>query len=424
MSLFTNTSSRSDFFIKAFNEYSVRPCEVYIAVAFLTQSQPIIDIRGKGCRIKLIVRLGYPTKPEALKDLLGREGIQIRFVNDRSFHPKLYIFRGACAIVGSSNMTDAALMTNQEVNIAIDPEDDRYSDLVSLFVDWWDQSKVFNEESLKDYTDIYNKNRARHDTADIIDDYLEKKQGRIRIKNIERGTGKPSSSEIYLDQYRKDYQVFHDSFKTVERIYKSVGKRKYTEDVLPLRIEIDAFFSFVREKKAPKDSYLSEPILLDTALEEKIRSTIEEWHEIEWPWLDNEIVPKRYPTIQRVLGSPDSIEKATMDEIIDALSSCHSFFDRLRFYHGGHDAHVKEFKETNKLEHIKKTITYLLYGEEDFIRRMGRCIYDPAFTLNSFGQSNVQELLGWVNGDNIPICNNRTLRSVRWLGFDVTLVGG
>jgi len=151
-----------------------------------------------------------------------------------------------------------------------------------------------------------------------------------------------------------------------------------------LRIEVDAFFSFVREKKAPKDIYLSEPILLDDALETKIRNTIEEWHEAKWPWLDNEIVPKRYPTIKKVLGSADSIENATVDEIVDALSSCHSFFDRRRFYPRGHDTHVKEFKETNELDQIKKTINYLLYGKEDFIRRMGRCIFDSAYKLNSF----------------------------------------
>jgi len=274
MNLFTNTSSRSDFFIKAFKDYSEKPCDVYIAVAFLTQSQQIIELRERGCRVKLIVRLGYPTKPEALKDLLGREGIQVRFVNDRSFHPKLYIFGGTCAIVGSSNLTDAALRTNQEVNVVITPEDDRYAELVSLFVEWWDQSKVLDEERLKEYSQIYEKYRARHDTENIIEDDLHKKQGRVAIQNIKRGIKKPSTSEVYLDQYRKDYQGFHDAYKTVERIYKSIGKRKYEEDILPLRLEIDSFFSFVREKKAKKDSYLSAPLLLGDELETKIRSAV------------------------------------------------------------------------------------------------------------------------------------------------------
>lgn len=424
MNLYTNSSDRQDFFINAFSSFGSKPCDVYIATAFFTFSTPLILLRERGCRIKIIIRLGYPTKPEALKDIIGQEGIQVRFVNDRSFHPKLYIFGGTCAIVGSSNLTEAALMTNQEVNVVIGSGDHRYEDLVSVFVDWWDQSKVFDDDTFKIYSKIYDLHRSRNDNENIIEDELRKKQGRVTIKNIKRGLKKPSKSEIYLDQYRSDYQDFHDAYKTVERIYISTARRKYDENQLPLRLEIDSFFSFVREKKAKKDSYLKEPLLHGQELENKLLSNISEWLDSPWEWLDIEIVPKRYPTIQRVLGLPQSIKEATMDEIVEALSSCHSFFDMRRFYLGGHDTHVKEFKDNNKLDHVKNTILYLLYDDGDFIRRMGRCIFDPAYKLHSFGQSNVQELLGWVNDQNIPICNNRTLRSLRWLGFDVKLVGG
>lgn len=424
MDLFTNSSNRQDFFINAFSTFGFKPCDVYIASAFFTFSDPLIQLCERGCRIKIIVRLGYPTKPESLKDIFNREGIQLRFVNDHTFHPKLYIFGGNCAIVGSSNLTEAALKTNQEVNIVISSSDHRYEDLVTIFVDWWDQSKVLDGDTLKEYSKIYDRYRTRADNENFIEDELQKKQGRVTIQNIRRGLKKPSKSEIYLDQYRSDYQGFHDAYKTVERIYKGTGKRRYDESRLPLRLEIDSFFSFIREKKARKDSYLEEPLLHGQKLENKTLSNINEWFDITWEWLDEEIVPKRYPTIQKVLGSPESIEKATMDDIVEALSSCHSFFDRLRFYHGGHDTHVKEFKDTNDLDQVKKTISYLLYGDGEFIRRMGRCIFDPAYKLNSFGQSNVQELLGWINHQNIPICNNRTLRSLRWLGFDVKLAGG
>ena len=424
MDLYTNTSDRRDFFINAFSGVGFKPCDVYIATAFFTYQDPLIQLRERGYRVKIIVRLGYPTKPEALKKISNREGIQVRFVNDRSFHPKLYIFAGNCAIVGSSNLTEAALKTNQEVNVVLESADPRYEDLVSLFVDWWDQSKVLDSETLEQYSKIYDKYRTRHDNENIIEDEIQKKQGRVTIQNIKRGLKKPSKSEIWLDQYRSDYQEFLDAYKTVQRIYKNIGRRRYDESQLPLRLEIDSFFSFVREKKATKKSYLDVPILHGEEQENKILSNINEWFDAEWKWLDNEIVPKRYPAIQRILGSPESIGKATMDDIVEALSSCHSFFDSLRFYLGGHETHVKEFKETNELKQVKATITYLLFGKGDFIRRMGRCIYDPAYKLNRFGQSNVQELLGWVNDEDIPVCNNRTLRSVRWLGFDVKLVGG
>jgi len=423
-SLYTNSSSRSDFFKNAFTSIDKKDCTVYIAVAFFTNSSPLLNLVKSGCRVKIIVRLGYPTTPTALKDILGKEGIQIRFVNDRSFHPKLYIFTGLNAIVGSSNLTESALKTNQEVNVSINIEDPRYSELISIFSEWWDQAKVLDDNALEKYRILYEKYRKNSDTDTLIEDDIQKEQGKIAIKNIDRGLKKPSASEIYLDDYKSIYQGFLDAYMTVERIYKEIGGRKHNESIYPLRLEIDSYFSFVRETKTVGDSYNDEPLLKGQQLADRIRDCIIEWLDTDWPWLDNEIVPKRYPTIKKVLGSPEAISQATAEDIAEALSTCHSFYDRLRFFKGGHDAHIKTFIEGNDIEQIKKTLTYLLYGKDDPIKRMARCIFDSFYKLNHFGRSNVQELLGWINDKNIPICNNRTLRALRWLGFDVILVGG
>jgi hypothetical protein len=31
----------------------------------------------------------------------------------------------------------------------------------------------------------------------------------------------------------------------------------------------------------------------------------------------------------------------------------------------------------------------------------------------------VQETYGWVNDEDVPICDGRTLKSLQWLGFNV-----
>ncbi len=62
---------------------------------------------------------------------------------------------------------------------------------------------------------------------------------------------------------------------------------------------------------------------------------------------------------------------------------------------------------------------HLLYGNDpNYIRRMADCIYDPAFKLDGFAESCVEETLGWVQ-DGVPLCNSRVLRTLRWLGFDL-----
>lgn len=49
---------------------------------------------------------------------------------------------------------------------------------------------------------------------------------------------------------------------------------------------------------------------------------------------------------------------------------------------------------------------------------MGNCIFDESYAVKEFGRSAIQELLGWVNKENIPICNGRTVKVLRYLGFN------
>ena len=69
---------------------------------------------------------------------------------------------------------------------------------------------------------------------------------------------------------------------------------------------------------------------------------------------------------------------------------------------------------------IKKTLSHLLHGSEgDYVARMADCIFDLNYRLQDFGESCAPERRsGWVNNEDVPTCNSRTLKSLRWLGFD------
>lgn len=419
--LFTNSNARKDFFQNAFSRYGTPACQVNCAVAFFTTPGPLLELAQNGCRTNLIVRLGYPTHPKALDKLLGVEGVKIRFLTDPSFHPKLYIFDERAALVGSSNLTANALLTNQEVNIALEPSDPRYSELCVLFNEYWNGARVFDKKELEAYQQVYKRHERELGSVSRLDDEVQKSMGRVAVPNIDRGLPAPSKSEIILDGYRSTYQHFLAAYRTVERVYKATGKRRHPEETLPLRIEIDQFFNFIRAELTSGDSYESEPKLVGQALDEKIADVLKQWFSTPRPYLDNTIVKRSFPTINQTLGSPAAIAQAEWDALIDALCCAHSFYDRLRFFKGGHPTHVSVFKTQNPIERVKRVLTYLLFGSDDYVERMGRCIFDPQFHLHEFGRSAVQEVLGWVNRENIPICNNRTLRALRYLGFDVSV---
>lgn len=223
-----------------------------------------------------------------------------------------------------------------------------------------------------------------------------------------------------MESYRRTYQEFLAAYHEVEAVYKSFNKRQQPEKLVPLRIEIDQFFSFIREEYATRDTYNHQPLRYGDDRNELVRLRIDEWFGRRWKYLDENIV-KNIPRITSGLGTVSSIQAATMNEILDALEVCHSFHDRFRFYLGGIETMRKEFANDNKLEQVKRVLFYLLHGKDDFITRMGTCIFDDDYSLHHVGRSVVQELLSWVNKENIPICNGRTVKSLRYLGFNVVV---
>lgn len=400
----------------AFNTYSREVHRLAIASPFFSYPDLLREAASEGRVVDLIVRLGAATPPARLREAFELPNVRIRFYTSRKFHSKLYIFGDRCALVGSANFTQSGMQSNREVTITVDRDHPDFDDLVSLFEAYWAEADVLNESRLDEYEKLCSSNPVES-TEPNLDQKIEEAFGEtFPSQGIQVGRAKASSQKTYLEDYRRTYQEFLSCYREVEDIYMSYDRRQQPD--LPLRIEIDQFLSYVREEFAPREIYLEEPLRSGPARKMFIEEKITAWFGQRWDWLDGHIT-EAYPSISSVFGSRDSIEKASMNEIIDGLEVCHSFHDRLRFYAGGTKTIRKEFSEANDLERVKKSIVYLLHGDGDFIERMGTVIFDPEYKLTMMGRSIVQELLGWVNEEDIPICNGRTIKSLRYLGFEI-----
>lgn len=142
LDLFTNTNSKKDFFSNGLMQEIQKDMDIYIASAFFTEVDVIHELVKNNCRIRIIVRLGFPTSPFALKHLLKHKNIEARFYTSHEFHPKLYIWGEKKIFVGSANLTKAALLRNQEIMIGILPDDLRFEELSYLFLEYWQEAKV------------------------------------------------------------------------------------------------------------------------------------------------------------------------------------------------------------------------------------------------------------------------------------------
>jgi HKD family nuclease len=417
VAVFANRSQRGDFVLNEIERCGVRDCEVYIAVAFFTESEVVNRLVAKGCKVRLVVRLGFPTSPRAIGEVKGR--VDLRVYTSMSFHPKLYIFGEEVAMVGSANLTHSAITSNQEVMVGISGDDVRFVELAGIFQDYWDGADVVTDDMLRKYAAAYKTFETHENAADRLSREIAEQLGNTAPSNIDRGEKKRSKHNLFLSNYRKTYQEAVAAFAIVRRAYESAGYRKASEDEIPLRLEIDSFISFVRDTETTGDSWEAGPYRSETDQIPFIRSIVEKWKARSWPHFEERIVAENYPRLMRVFESRESVMNATDDDLFDALCTLHSFHDRLRFFDGGMPTWKKTFLAANPPKRTRESLSYLVFGDGDVIERMANTIYSDDYKLAEFGQSNVQELIGWRNKEDLPVINGRTTKILQFFGSKV-----
>ena len=417
--LFTNSTARQDFVHNGIIAAATQVQDVFIASAFFTESRTVEQIAQQGCNVRLIVRLGFPTSPGALASVSQMAPVQVRYFADSSFHPKLYVFGDRQALVGSANLTGAALLSNQEVVVSIGADDERFSELALVFAEYWAAAKVVTPETLGKYQAIYNRHLRISKDIEDFDFAIEEEIGAHVFCNIGRSAQKPTLENIFLDSYRKTYQESVAAFRRIREVYAQAGNRKFGEDVIPLRLEIDSFLSFVRDTHTQGESWIETPLGWNDTRRRLVEDLVREWLATPWPHFEITIVQHNYPRLLAAFSSRDHLLAATDDGLFDALLTIHSFHDRLRFFNGGLGGLRAAFFGGNDGEHMRESLAHLVFGAGDVVERMAALLFDVRYRLNHFGRANVQELVGWINTTDLPVINGRTTKVLRYFGLDV-----
>jgi len=155
--------------------------EFLFSVAFLTNSGYLIfhetlkRLESKNIKGKIIVsQYQNFTQPSALRKLLQFPNIELRMIAEETFvmHTKGYIFKHGnkyTTIVGSSNLTQDALSTNQEWNIKLnDNADSQYiSQIKEQFEFLFNNADIVDENYINKYEIKYNKAKKTIIETDI-----------------------------------------------------------------------------------------------------------------------------------------------------------------------------------------------------------------------------------------------------------------
>jgi len=417
--LYTNTKQRRDFIRNELLSCAERKQRIYIASAFFTESEVLERMALHADAVLLVVRLGFPTNPSALARVLQFRTVKVRYYSHHSFHPKLYIFGDERALVGSANLTGAAISSNQEVVVSVDAGDDRFDDLQQLFASYWENARVLTSEVLERYRVSYSKHaRILKDLEDLEKD-LESTIGTHEFRNIDRGTAKPSRESIYLDDYRRTYQEATDAFQRLRDAYAAIGKRKLPAKTYPLRLEIDLLINHVRDTYAKESAWEQTQLGWNKAHEQHFVRIATDWLNKPLTEFEDWVAHENYPKLQGAFASEQHLFGTTDDELFDSLQAVHSFRDRRRYHRGGTQGLREFFLGRNEPHRIRKSLAHLVFGHGDVVVRMADLLFNPTYKLQGFGRANVQELIGWLGQDDLPSINGRTTKVLRYFGFEV-----
>lgn len=411
MELYTNSNAKSDFLRIALEKNIKENEDIYIATAFFNYSDFIKKAVEKNCNIKFIVRISLATSMQRLKEISQMPNVNIRFFTSDKFHPKLYIFGNSIAFIGSSNLTQSGLTSNQEINISIESENPIFDDLKSLFYEYWEQAEVLDNNYIQKFIGIEEKyydidNKENNYKSDI------KEIKECVFNNITIiGKKKRNKEDTFISDFKKKYQVFLSNYRKLENIYNSFGKRK--NNSLLLKIEIDQFLSWIREKEAKGNTFKISK-LSDNEIKERVNKLFKSFCNDEY--ISKEYIENYNFCIDNL--SQSKIDNISKDDLYKSLSFINAFRTSERYLGGDTNMRKEKFFENSNIDKIKKTIKYLLYDtKEEYEIRMAKCIYDNNLRIELFSESCIKELFGIINNENIPPCNDRVLKSMQYLGF-------
>jgi PLD-like domain len=426
--LYSNTKS-TDYTFNFFSNAGPRPKLALLAAPFFTTNEPINTLTEQGCEVRLIIRFSPITTPAALRAAFENPLVKVRYFTDAKFHTKLYIIDNV-ALIGSANLTENGLKANRELSVLIRQDrDDTFSILPSLYDELWNDADVLNEDVLRKYENAFKSiDKPQHE--DAFERFIHGFVKHAAPTSIVVGSEKKSRERTFIQQFRRKYDEIlvpaHNEILEVAQ-QNGFGRSEYVGH--DPQIEMGRFLGWLRLTQGSGDSWRETTLLVDpNERAKRIAHYVQIWQSTDdtvkgdMYHASNEI--ENIVNIQTYLCDTNELTRLNFEDLFKHLTGCHAFLERLRFVSknigqnlSGLERLSIDFKSKNTLDAVVRTVDYLLSGSGDAIERAYDCVYG-GYKLSGFGEACVMELLGW--GDPVrPPFNNRSIRGIRLLGFDV-----
>jgi hypothetical protein len=250
---------------------------------------------------------------------------------------------------------------------------------------------------------------------------VEAAVGRAEPKNITVGSGKKSPEYIFLDALQtRIYHQFRPAFDEVSAVLSENGLHRPEWSDTDDGSKTNRFLNWVRLTHGAGDDWQKTSLRSQEDRRVELVTLGREWKSTE-----NPRIPDDYFTnlqlLRAVFATEDSLKSASRDDLSAALMGVHAFEEQIRFIKGGYAAIIEFFWKENQddVEHVKASLAHLLFGKDDFPRRLYDVLYFPKWKIRYFGESCALELSGTAQPHLCPPMNGRSAKGLRYIGFAV-----
>jgi hypothetical protein len=388
-----------------------------------------------------------PVNPRILRSFLNRQSPNFTCKLLTHFHAKVIWWHGVGAYVGSANFTDSAWHGNIEAGCFFEEAEMEASgtdlQLRSFFRQIDQHSTILSEELLKAI-----ENRAKE--LQRINEQDGKNRSNFLVipsihqwKGLLRESHKSASEkqrQTFLDEWFSTLQILRD---IGVRISKDENRPKWIPKGTPSGAQADQFLHahyynnvFEGQRSLFEEQFEENQNNAEGAL---LRS-INWWRNLEEPPSGEEkTLLESAPRLQRLLAR-ENILKLTNVDFEDTCMHVWSVRDHAKRVANsvlglsGGQSYERDFKtkelaafflrqKSSNDSNVLQVIHYVLYGgsDDDLPSRLWEATNGDEWRIDHLGISALGELVGWAMPDRFPPRNKRTSKSLRSLGFQVTV---
>ena len=323
--------------------------------------------------------------------------------NLRGLHAKIYIIDDN-VLITSANLTATAFSKRYEVGCLLRKSGAKH--IIKLYKTWWEEKA--KKLPYKWWEELKQKKGN--------DESAEDSEGKgltnlWNLPNPPRKSKKTETSKGFLD-----YRFFCERYADFSTKYGGIQRLKQD---MPIYLEIDGFLDYLfHHGKQPSKKYgklKRQPILKPRTLNsdkkivqiEKYSRLFADWvkdgHDIQWRIKASQFIRSKLKA-----SNIKSINRKDIEDIVNKLNCMNSLpLNKARFLN----------PENNNIKTIRNAWFILLHNDEDLQVRMTKC----RDMLKWFGNSSVQELLGFYFPQKHPIRNSNVNAGLRFFGSNVSI---